>query len=109
MAKSKGANLQQAMPSITSDVATQTEQDPLDHFEVKDHLDTLMRAHKIMNDKTKMAKVHALAGRHRAAIRSIQDIKNHYNIKYGPKKKVDLASLNPIEDMEGSGDGGGTE
>ena len=74
--------------------------DPLDSYEVKDHLDTLQRAHGIMNDPDKMANVHKLAGRHMKAltgiqamqpiktpkVKSLQDLKDKYSAMTQPGK-----------------------
>lgn len=79
----KGAALEQAMPSVTKDKST--EEDPQNDWEAKSHLQTLMDAHAIVNDASKMAKVHKLAGRHMKAVRSIADLKDYANAKYGPK------------------------
>lgn len=85
MAKNKkGGDLQQAMPAANTDTATE---DAEQSYETKRHFDTLMEAEEIKNDPTKMEKVHKMAGRHANAIRSIADLKTHYNNKYGPKPK----------------------
>ena len=57
-----------------------------DH-EARQHLNTILEAHGIMGDKGKMEKVHKLAGRHHKAITSIKGLKDHYNDKFGAKKK----------------------
>lgn len=61
----------------------QKEPDIMNDYEAKDHLDTIMKAHGIMNDPDKMAKVHKLAGRHMKAITSVQDLKDTYDKKFG--------------------------
>lgn len=66
---------------------------PKDDYEAQGHLQDLIRAHEIVNNPEKMAKVHKLAGRHHKAIKSIQDIKDAYNTKFGPK-----AGLNQMKD-----------
>ena len=73
-----------------------------DDYETKGNLDTLMKAHAIMSHPPTMAKVHALAGRHKKAITSIQDIKDHYNTKFGPgaKKQNALVASPPAGDGE---------
>jgi hypothetical protein len=91
--KVPGADLGQAMPSITKDKSTAP-----DDYETKGHLQDLIRAHEIMNDPVKMKAVHSLAGRHDKAIKSIQDIKNYAQATYGPKgpgasKSGSLANL----------------
>ncbi len=102
VAKSSGASLEQAMPSPSKMGGPIEKQDPIDSYEVKDHLDTLMKAHGIMNDPEKMAKVHKLAGRHANAIKGIQDIKDHYNLKYGGKNAgKNLGDLSGKESDEG--------
>ena len=88
--KSKGAELMQAQPK---DVSSPPEEDPVDNYENQGHLDTLIKAHKILGDAKKMKKVHALAGRHADAIKalatpkkgftSIADVKSFAQKKYG--------------------------
>lgn len=56
---------------------------PMDDYETEGHLRTLMDAEKIKNDPDKMKKVHKLAGRHSKAIKSIQDLKDTYDEKFG--------------------------
>lgn len=108
MAKNKVAsNLENTVPMPSK------QEDPVDNYEVKDHLRTLQEAHGIINDPAKMAKVHKLAGRHAKALagiksipaqdevpemKSTDDLKNHYNDKFGSgakkkKAKNSLASL----------------
>lgn len=60
--------------------------------DTQSHMDALMKAEEIKNDPSKMKRVHALAGRHvqqLKGIRSIQDIKNTYNQKFGSNKPDD--------------------
>lgn len=45
-------------------------------METKDHLRKLTDAFDIMADPAKMKRVHALAGRHHNAIKSLGDLKN---------------------------------
>lgn len=90
--KVKGAELEQAMPKPADD-----------DWQSEDHLRTLMSAHEIMNNPEKLKKVHKLAGRKAQAIRGIQDIKNHYNEKYGGKSA--LKGLGPQEGAEGEESG----
>lgn len=66
--KMKGASLEQAMP-------TPPKPDAHD-YETHGHLRTLTDAFDIMSDKKKMAKVHALAGRHHKAISSLKDLRD---------------------------------
>lgn len=47
-----------------------------DDYEVKDALETLMRAKEIENNKPLMKEVHKLALKKEGAIRSIQDLKD---------------------------------
>lgn len=108
MAKNKVAsNLQNSVTEPSKQAAV----DPVDNYEVKDHLRTLQEAHGIINDSSKMAKVHKLAGRHAKALagiksipmqdetpemKSTDDLKKHYNDKFGSgakKQKNSLASL----------------
>lgn len=61
-------------------------EDIMDDHEAKMHLGTLMDAHGILNNPDKMKRVHALAGRHTGAlksIKSVKDLKNLYDEKYG--------------------------
>lgn len=76
-----GADLGQAQPSIAQDKSTAPEP-----WETEEHLKTLTSAHEIKNDKAKMRAVHKLAGRKMKSIKSIQDIKDYAQSKYGPKK-----------------------
>ena len=58
---------------------------PEDEAEAKEHLGTLMDAEMVKQDPAKMAKVHALAGRHAKAITSVQGLKDAHNAKFGGK------------------------
>lgn len=89
--KMKGAALEQAMPQVTADKST--EDAPENDWEARGHLNTLVDAHEIVNNASKMAKVHKLAGRHMKAVRSIQDLKDHYNDKFGSKPSQGLSSM----------------
>ena len=64
---------------------------PQDDYETNGHLRTLMDAEMIKMDPDKMKKVHALVGRHSKAIKSLQDLKDTYQEKYGPKKAQAMA------------------
>lgn len=48
-------------------------------------LKTLMDAHHIKNHPERMGKVQQLAGRHKKAIKSIEDLKTIYDEKFGAK------------------------
>lgn len=61
---------------------------PNDDYETQNHLRTLMDAEMIKSDPVKMDKVHKLAGRHHKAIKSISDLKELRNSKFGPKPHV---------------------
>lgn len=105
MAKnSVGASLGQAMPSPDkSDPESPSE------WETKDHMSTIIGAHEIINNPVKMKAVHALAGRHNKAIKSIQDIKNYAQDNYGPKAQKPgvknlVAKTDPLGDVESDGD-----
>ena len=74
----------------------------MDDYEAKGHLQDLIRAHEIMNDPEKMKKVHKLAGRHVAAIRGIQDIKDYTQAKYGGQAN----QMNKLAGGAGDGDEG---
>lgn len=52
-------------------------------YETQGHMKTLMDAEMIKQDPEKMKKVHKLAGRHHKAIKSIKDIKDAYQEKFG--------------------------
>lgn len=69
--------LTQAMPKPTQDD---------NDYETQGHLKTLMDAEAIKSDPAKMQKVHKLAGRHKKAIKSIQDLKDAYQQKFGQPK-----------------------
>lgn len=67
---------------ITADLQQSVGDDPSkapDKWETQNHLDTLIKAHEIVNNPVHMKAVHKLAGRHRKAISGIQDLKNVYN------------------------------
>jgi hypothetical protein len=55
----------------------------MDDYETEDHMRTLMRAEDIKADPEKMERVHKLAGRHAKSIKSIQDLKNTFDEKFG--------------------------
>jgi hypothetical protein len=77
-------------------------------YETQGNLDTLVKAHGIIHHPAKMAKVHALAGRHSSAIKAIkstQDLKDLYDKKYG-KTKVQENPLAVHDDDTTSGDDG---
>lgn len=57
----------------------------MDEYEIKNHMDTLIKAHEIASDPEKMAKVHKLAGRHKKAITSIKQLKDKYADMVKPK------------------------
>lgn len=59
--------------------------DPMKDYETQSHLDTIIKSHQILMDPEKMKKVHKLAGRHVKAIKSIQDVKDTLQQKYGAK------------------------
>lgn len=104
MAKSKPVTeaLENTLPSAAK------AEDPVDNYQVQDHLRTLTDAHKIINDPEKMAKVHKLAGRHAKAlagiksipmpddspdVKSTDDMRSYANKKFGPKKSNSLNSM----------------
>jgi hypothetical protein len=71
---------------------------PSDDYETRNHLRTLMEAEDIKGDPSKMKRVHALAGRHQKALKSIKsvsDLKDLYDQKFGKgalkgdKSKID--------------------
>lgn len=90
-----GASLGQSLPK--GDVNNTP-----DEWQTKDHMNTLIKAHEIMANPTHMKAVHALAGRHAGAIKSIQDIKSYANSKFGPKKPgvSALKNGNDVENEE---------
>jgi hypothetical protein len=79
-------------PEVASPAAT----NEMDDYEVKNHLETLMKAEEIKADSGKMEKVRKLAGRHRDVlagigggegdkIKSIDDIRKYKQKKFGAK------------------------
>lgn len=93
--ESKGSALGEAMPDITEDESTE----PMD-YETKEHMETLLKSHDIMNDPVKLRAVHKLAGRHHKAIRGIQDLKDHYQAKYGPKESQKSTMKSELENRK---------
>lgn len=63
--------------------AIQAPSNPQDDYETQGHLRTLMDAEAIKGDPEKMKKVHKLAGRHSKQIKSIQDLKDTLDQKFG--------------------------
>ncbi len=61
--------------------------DDMNDYETQGHLRTLIDAENIKSDPEKMAKVHKLAGRHADAIKSIRDLKDTYDHKFGSGSK----------------------
>lgn len=94
----------QIAPADQPKIVNSAPSDPMNDYEAKDHLDTLMRAEMIKADPEKMKRVHKLAGRHSKAIKSIQDLKDLHNTKYGPGAKADDA-----EDLKDKGADEGKE
>lgn len=88
--KMGGARLSQAMPKVSKDTATA---EPMNDWETKNHLETLVNAHEIVNNPEKMAKVHKLAGRHKKVMSSLQDVKDYNQAKYGSKPKSVFTSM----------------
>lgn len=112
MAKSK-----KVTEGLQSTVSSPTkEEDPVDNYQVQDHLRTLTDAHKIINDPEKMAKVHKLAGRHVKAlagiknlpqpskIKSIDDVKAFAQKKYGAPSSKGSHSLDALKDTDTDGE-----
>jgi curved DNA-binding protein CbpA len=73
------AELSQAMPALTKVNPSPDHDD----WETRDHLNTLSKAHEILSDPVKLAKVHKLAGRHVKAIKSLSDIKAYNQQQHG--------------------------
>lgn len=79
----------------------QPDNDEQDMRDGKMHVDDLMRAHEIMNNPDKMAKVHKVIGQQSqavSAIKSIGDIKARANdnaMKAKAKKQAPLPSPEP--------------
>ena len=48
-------------------------------METKQHMNTLLDAHEIMNNPDKMAKVKSMVGRHKKAITSLDDLRETAN------------------------------
>lgn len=69
-------------------VATKSEED----YQTQGHLKTILDAHEIMNDPVKLKKVHKLAGRHKKAITSLQQLKDIHQDKFG-KPAQDSAGM----------------
>lgn len=82
MKKKKGAALEQAMGPISSEKDME--------WEHKRNHDTVMDALEIMGDPTKMKHVRKLAGRKMKAIRSLKDLHNTLNEKYGPEAESEM-------------------
>ncbi len=63
-----------------------------DDYKIDNDMRTMMSAEEIKMDPDRMAKVHKRAGRHHKAIKSIQDLKDTYNEKFGAQagKKKDF-------------------
>lgn len=93
---------------------SQPDDEKENEWETKRHMDTLMDAHAIIHDPVKLARVHALAGRHSAAlksIKSVKDLKSLYDEKFGgsaassPAQKNSLAKP-AVSEVSGDGDDG---
>lgn len=72
-----------------------------DKWETQNHLDTLIKAHEIVNNPVHMKAVHKLAGRHHKAvsgIRSLQQVRDISNQKQMAKGKAQSAPLSPMMD-----------
>ena len=52
-------------------------------YETQGHLKTILDAHEIMNDPVKLKAAHKLAGRHKKAITSLEQLKQIHQDKYG--------------------------
>jgi len=101
--KPKGAEQMQAMPKMINSKDTEVEQEDLmNDYKAKDDFEAFMKVHHIMGDKKRLDKVHALAGRHSKAIKSIKDLKDHYQMKFGAKDAKNLDD--PDDDMEDMGE-----
>lgn len=72
---------------------------PENDYETKGHLSTLMDAEMIKSDPEKMKKVHKLAGRHHKAIKSIKDLKDTYQEKFG-QPAHGIATSKPSDEDE---------
>ena len=91
------------MPESSVGGVESPKEDPVDNYETRGHLETLIKAHGIKNDPAKMEKVHALAGRHKKAIeglgeppeikggkvKSMADLKQRANSFGAPKSDND--------------------
>ncbi len=80
MSKFKGEPLTQSLPDMTKDKSTEP-----DEFQTQEDLRHVVKAHEVMNHPKRLAAVHALAGAHHKAIRSLKQVSAHYQAKYGPK------------------------
>lgn len=56
---------------------------PVDQYEVKRHLDTILDAHEIMSDPKKMKHVGKMMKKHKKHFRSIADVKKYAQDTYG--------------------------
>lgn len=106
MGKSKksepvGGALAKSTKGMADQPNAQEKLDPMNDYETKGHLQTLMDAHHIMNDASKMKKVQKLVGSHKKAIRGIQDIRDYHNETYGTK-----SSLPGLKGQDADGDMG---
>lgn len=101
--------MSEAMPSASlKDAGSEPEEHD---YETQSNLDTLVKAHGIIHHPQKMAKVHALAGRHSSAIKAIkstQDLKDLYDKKFGKAgfQKSSPKSENPLHVSDGNADTG---
>lgn len=111
MKSAAGSSLSEG--GVTPAGLKEDEEDPSESYETKDHMDTLIRAHKIINNPVHLARVHALAGRHSNAIKkinSVKDLKSLYDQKYGsgsPAQKPGKPQKNnlAVADSEENGTG----
>lgn len=75
MSKLKGLKAPKASPT-----AIEPDQDD---YKADSDFRTMLDAEQIKQDPDRMAKVHKRVGRHHKAIKSLQDLKDTYDEKYG--------------------------
>lgn len=88
--KNIGAPKDTGLSDTSSQPAVAAMADPKDDWQHKDNADTLMRAHEIMADPTKMKGAMIHIKKKAKAIRSVKDIQAFHQEKYGAGGDPDL-------------------
>lgn len=70
-------------PEVAMPSPAPAKQDVMDDYDVKNHLDAIVKAHQVISNPKKMKKVHALVKGHKKAISSIQDLRDLSQRRYG--------------------------